>query len=352
VYNFNVDNVRVCKILGGSLDMSEVVKGVVCIGESINSIKRLDNAKIAVYTGSIGPQEAETKGTVLIESDAELKAFAKTEEKEVDDLIKSIKDSGVNCVVTGGAIDDMAAHFLEKYGIMALKISSKFELRRMCRAVKARPLVNVGAVNVEDQGYCSHISTREVGGTRITVFNHEDKDDTGVATIILRASTNNTLNDVDRAVDDGVNVVKAMCKLTPAKFVAGAGASDVEISRRLGEYGRKATGLEQYSIQKFAEAFEVFPRTIAENAGHNALDLFSSLLAAHEKGAVNAGINVEDGTVNVDNKILDLSSIKKQAISLARDTVCTILRVDQIIIAKQAGGPKVPNKQAGWDDTD
>lgn len=353
VYNFNVDNVRVCKILGGSLDMSTVVRGVVVMGESQNIVKQVESAQIAVFTCSIGVTESENKGTVLIENDKELMNFSKTEEKEVDDLIRGLKESGVNCVVTGSAIDDMAGHFLEKYGIMALKIGSKFELRRLCRAVNARPLVSVGPVSKEDQGFCGKITTQEIGATRVTIFSQETKDETGVATILLRASTNNILNDVDRAVDDGVNVVKSMCKNAPAKFLAGAGASDVEISRRLHEYGSKATGLEQYAIKKFAEAFEVFPRTLAENAGHGALEGFSACLAAHEKGNVSAGINVEDGMVLLDNKILDLASTKRQAISLARDTVCTILRVDQIIIAKQAGGPKVPNKQVGgWDDTD
>lgn len=353
VYNFNVDNVRVCKILGGSLDMSSVIKGVVVLSESHNSVKKIESAQIAVFTCSIGAMEAETKGTVLIEDAKELMNFSKSEEKEVDDLIRGLKDSGVNCVVTGGAIDDMAGHFLEKYGIMALKISSKFELRRLCRAVKARPLVTVGPVSKEDQGYCGRITTQEIGATRVTIFAQEGKDETGVATILLRASTNNILNDVDRAVDDGVNVVKSMCKNAPAKFVAGAGASDVELARRLKEFGSKTTGLEQYAIKKFAEAFEVFPRTLAENAGHAALEGFSACLAAHEKGHANAGINIEDGMVLFDNNILDLASTKKQAISLARDTVCTILRIDQIIIAKQAGGPKVPNKQVGgWDDTD
>jgi len=303
--------VRVCKILGGSIQMSEVIRGVVVMSESLNSIKRVENAQIAVFTCSIGITESETKGTVLIEDAQELMNFSKTEEKEVDDFIRAIRDSGVNCVVTGSEIDDMAAHFLQKYNIMALKIHSKFELRRLCRAVKARPLVSVGPVSKEDQGYCGHIHTREVGASRITVFVQESKDETGVATILLRASTNNMLNDVDRAVDDGVNVVKAMCKNAPAKFVAGAGASDVEISRRLREFGSRTTGLEQYAIKKFAEAFEVFPRTLAENAGHNALEGFSGCLAAHEKGQMNAGINVEDGSVLFDNKVLDLALTKK-----------------------------------------
>lgn len=358
VYNFNVDNIQVRKILGGSLDQSEVVKGVVLFGESSNAIKQVENARVAVFTCTIGPAEGETKGTVLIENAEELMNFSKSEEKEIDDLIKAVKDSGVNVVVTTGAIDDMAAHFLEKYGIMAIKLHSKFELRRLCRAVKARPMVSVGAVSPEDQGFCSKVFTREVGAVRVTVFGQENKDATSVATILLRASTHNILNDVDRAIDDGVNVIKAMCKHMPAKFVAGGAASDIEISRRMAEYGAKCVGLEQYAIKKFAEAFEVFPRTLAENAGHDAMEVISALLAAHEAGDINTGVNLEDGEtakvkdLTVDN-IFDLSAGKKQAIALARDTVCTILRVDQIIVAKQAGGPKMPKGGNGnWDDTD
>lgn len=350
VYNFNVDNVRVCKVLGGSLDQSEVVNGMVCFGDTSNSVKKLHHAKVAVYTCSIGPQEAETKGTVLIESAKELMAFSHSEEKEIDDMIKGIRDSGVTCVVTGSAIDDMALHFLDKYGIMAVKVHSKFELRRLCRACKARPLVNMTQLSPEDIGFCSEIYVKEVGATRCTIFAQDEKDESCVATLLLRASTNNILNDVDRAIDDGVNVVKAMCKFTPCKFVAGAGACDIEISRRLMAYGMSCTGLEQYAIKKFAEAFEFVPRTLAENGGHDALDCVSALLAAHEKGHLHAGLDIASGEVLMENKVLDLTISKKQAISLARDTVCTILRVDQIIVAKQAGGPKVPNKGQNWDE--
>lgn len=352
VYNFNVDNVRVCKILGGSLDQSEVVKGVIVPYNTMGEVKELKDAKIAVFTCSIAPPESETKGTVLITNAQELMNFSKTEETEMEALVKQLKDSGVDCVVTGGAIDDIAMHFLEKYGLMVIKLSSKFELRRLCRAVKARPLVSVGPVTAEDQGFCSHIKVREVGSSRITVFSQDKKDDTSVATILLRASTTNILQDVDRAVDDGVNVVKAMCKYAPAKFVAGGAASDIEIGRLLQQYGSTTSGLDQYSIKAFGEAMEVFAVTLAENAGHSSIDILSSLYASHEAGDTNHGICLDDGKVKDMTHVVDLCITKAQAMRLATDAVVTILRVDQIIQARLAGGPKVPQGQGNWDDTD
>jgi T-complex protein 1 subunit theta len=321
---------------------------VVIPKDTEGEIDELKNVKVAVFTCSVGAAEGETKGTVLIHNAEELMNFSKSEELEMEAMIKGIKDSGVDCIVTGGAIDDMALHFIEKYKMMIIRISSKFELRRLCRAIKARPLVAAGPVSPEDQGYCSHIYVKELGQTRVTVFNQDKKDDTAVATILLRASTKHILEDVDRAIDDGVNIVKAMCKYMPAKFVAGAGASDLEMSRRLTEYASTTTSLDQYSIKAFAEALEVFPRTLAENAGHDALTVLSDLYSAHEQGNIHAGVNIEDREIDMKTEVLDLAITKKQALKLATDAVTTILRVDQIIQARQAGGPKVP--QGGGDD--
>lgn len=243
---------------------------------------------------------------------------------------------------------------MDKYGLMAIRIGSKFELRRLCRAVKARPLVAVGAVKPDDIGFCSHIKVEEIGGTRVTVLSQDKKDDTSVATVLLRASTHNVMVDVERAIDDGVNVVKAMCKSTPAKFMPGAAACDIEVARRLAAYGTTCTGLEQYSIKAFAQALEVFPRVLAENAGHKSIDVVSALYAAHEKGDIHSGIDVEDGKIKDMSKtnILDLLATKKQALNLCTDAVVTIMRVDQIIQAKLAGGPKGPQGGGNWDDTD
>lgn len=358
MYNFNVDNVRVCKILGGSLEQSTVVKGMVLKGETQGNpdITEFTNAKIAVFTCSLEPAETETKGTVLIETAEQLMAYNKSEEKEIEEMIRGFKASGISVVVTGGTINDMAQHFLAKFDMMAIKVSSKFELRRLCRAVRARPLVALGAVRQEDAGFASRVHVKIIGMTKICVFEQEEVDDASVATVLLRASTHNILNDVERAVDDGVNIVKAMGKNAPCHFIAGGGAADIEIARRLLDHGAKSTGLDQYAIKKFGEALEVIPRTLAENAGQDGMAQIAKLYAAHESGKINMGINIDttgDGALidMVENNVVDLAITKKQALILATDAVVTILRVDQIIQAKKAGGPKLP-KNGHWDDTD
>jgi len=360
---FNVDNVRVCKILGSSLSQSEVVKGMVMIGETAGNrdISEVKDACIAIFTCSIEPSNTETKGTVLIKNAKELMAFNQGEEKEVEELIRGLKATGVNVVVTGGSIHDMAQHFLAKFDILAIKIHSKFELRRLCRTTKARPLVSTGTVRPEDCGYASRVSTKIIGHTKICIFNQDKDADTNVATVLLRASTHNILNDVERAIDDGVNVVKAMGKATgngtTCKFVSGGGAMDIEIARRLVDIGSKSTGLDQYAITKFGTSLEVIPRTLAENAGQDGMEMLSKLYAAHENGEVNMGINIDtsgDGKLQdmAKNNVFDLAVTKRQALALAVDAVVTILRVDQIIHAKPAGGPKIGQPKGHWDDTD
>jgi T-complex protein 1 subunit theta len=246
----------------------------------------------------------------------------------------------------------MARHFCERAGLMVLKISSKFELRRLCRAVGATPQVALGPVSKEHQGFCSNVFVREVGLRKVTVFAQDDNSDNNVATIMLRASTGGVLADVEKAVDDGINTIKAMGKNlgeTGAQFVAGAGATEIEMATRLYAIGAKSHGLDQYSIKKFAQAMEVVPRSLAVNCGQNPMDAVSNLYAAHEKGLATHGIDIEahsaGGTVDASEKhIYDLLPTKLQAMKLAIDAAVTVLRVDQFIQAKPAGGPKVPGK--------
>ena len=352
-FNFQVDNVRVVKILGGNLHQSEVIKGMVIPYPSIGKQKRIENAKIAVFTCAIQCADTETKGTVLIENANELMNFNISEEKEIDNAIKAISDSGVKVIVTGETIDDMATHFIEKYGMIALKVPSKFELRRICKATKARPLVTLGPVRPEEQGFAACVSVREYGSQKVTIFEQGATDHVQVATILLRSSTHNILNDIERAIDDGVNTVRALTR--DGRLVAGAGAFEIELARRLSDFSTQAPGLEQYALDKFAKSLEVVPRALAENAGQVAMDVISQLYAAHEKGNIHVGFDIENNTVGEvakENGILDLLYLKRQAIKLAIDAVLSILRVDAIIQSKPAGGPK--GKQGGghWDDED
>merc|ERR1719313_1833772 len=226
-----------------------------------------------------------------------------------------------------------------------MKCPSKFELRRVCRTTGASALVRLEPPTADDLGYCKHIYVKEIGSTRCTIFDHES-DNSRVATIVVRGSTPNIMDDVERAIDDGINVVKSMTR--DARFVPGAGATELLLADALMTFGEAQPGLEQYAINKYGLALEVVPRTLAENAGLDATNMIAEMYAAHKSGKAGMGIDIlNQGTA--DCGIMDLLHTKREAIKMACDAAVTVLRVDQIIMSKPAGGPKAP-AQEGIDD--
>ncbi|GLT76152.1 hypothetical protein SLA2020_478280 [Shorea laevis] len=351
--SFDVDNVRVAKLLGGGLHNSTVVRGMVLKNDAVGSIKRMEKAKVAVFASGVDTSATETKGTVLIHSAEQLENYAKTEEGKVEELIKAVADSGARVVVSGGAVGEMALHFCERYKLMVLKISSKFELRRFCRTTGAAALLKLSQPKPEDLGYVDLVSVEEIGGARVTVVRSEEGGNR-VSTVVLRGSTDSILDDLERAVDDGVNTYKAMCR--DSRMVPGAAATEIELARRLKEFSFKETGLDQYAIAKFAESFEMIPRTLSENAGLNAMDIISKLYENHASGNTKVGVDLEAGETGEDvckdvsiMSVWDLYVTKFFALKYAADAACTVLRVDQIIMAKPAGGPR-REQPAGMDE--
>jgi len=237
--NFNVDNVRVAKLVGGGLHNSTVVRGMVLKNDAAGSIKRVEKAKIAVFAGGVDTSATETKGTVLIHSAEQLENYAKTEEAKVEELIKAVADSGAKVIVSGAAVGDMALHFCERYKLMVLKISSKFELRRFCRTTGAVAILKLSQPNADELGYADSVSVEEIGGARVTVVKNEEGGNS-VATVVLRGSTDSILDDLERAVDDGVNTYKSMCR--DSRIIPGAAATEIELAKRLKEFSLKETG--------------------------------------------------------------------------------------------------------------
>ncbi|XP_042492174.1 T-complex protein 1 subunit theta-like [Macadamia integrifolia] len=348
--NFNVDNVRVAKLVGGGLHNCSVVRGMVLKTDAVGSIKRVEKAKIAVFAQGVDTSATETKGTVLIHSAEQLENYAKTEEAKIEELIKAVADAGAKVIVSGGAVGDMALHFCERYKLMVLKISSKFELRRFCRTTGSVALLKLSQPNPDDLGFADSISVEEIGGVRVTIVKNEEGGN-AVATVVLRGSTDSILDDLERAVDDGVNTYKAMCR--DSRIVPGAAATEIELARKLKEFSFKETGLDQYAIAKFAESFEMVPNTLAENAGLNAMEIISTLYADHAAGNTKVGLDLEEGACKdvTAMNIWDLYVTKFFALKYAADAACTVLRVDQIIMSKPAGGPKRdPPAGAGMDE--
>lgn len=341
---FSVENIRVAKVLGGSISDSSVVSGAVLLRNVEGTIHKVSNARVAIYTCDFEASQSETKGTVLLKSAKEFTNYNKSEELMLESKIKAIAESGVT-VIAAPKFGEVAMHFLEKYKIMAIRCQSKFDLRRVARTTGAIAMAKMNTPTPDEQGRADHVEVEEIGSTKCIVF-RQDKEGSRIATILVRASTQNLLDDIDRSIDDAVNVYKGMTR--DPRFVAGAGACEIELSRKLHEFAEARPGLDQYSIKKYADSLEVIPRVLAETSGFDATNIISSLVAAHAAGKPTAGLDITEGVVtdSLKAQILDLLITKHWAIKLATDAVCNILRVDQIIMAKMAGGPKPRDMQA------
>ncbi|KAK9471774.1 chaperonin Cpn60/TCP-1 family [Dipodascopsis tothii] len=353
--SFNVDNVRVVKIMGSSLAASTVVKGMVINREVEGVVKKIGKSKVGVYTCPIDISQTDNKGTVLLHNAKEMLDFTKGEEAQLEEMVKGLADTGMRVIIAGQQVGDLAKNYLDRYGILVLRVPSKFELRRLCRVVGATPLARLGPPMPEEMGTIDVVETVEIGGDRVTVFRQE-QEKTRTSTVIVRGATQNYLDDIERAIDDGVSVVKALAK--DARLVAGAGAAEIKLQQRIVDYADKTPGILQHAIKKFGEAFEAVPRVLADNAGLDATEVLGRLYASP---SLTAGIDVDDesgtGTGVLDVKehaIFDALSAKAWAIKLATDTVNTILSVDQIVMAKRAGGPQMPkqNLPGNWDEDD
>ena len=339
--NFNTDNVRVAKIIGNAVNATNVIRGMCVTRGAFGSVTDVRNAKVAVYGIPLDSATTETKGTVLLKSAEELKRYNDSEEEALEKVIRDVAEKGVNVIVCGQQVGELALHFCNKFGIFVLKCPSKWELRRICRTTGAANLVRLEPPEDADIGTCGHVYVREIGSTLCTILDQES-DASKVATIVVRGSSMNIMDDVERAIDDGVNAIKSMTR--DARFVPGAGGAELLLADALQQFAEAQPGLDQYAINKFGLALEVVPRTLAENAGLDAANIVASLYAAHKAGHSAAGIDIVQGKVTNDSGIMDLLFTKKEAIRLATEAAVTVLRVDQIIMSKPAGGPKVPEQ--------
>ncbi len=374
---FDVDSVRCVKILGASLLHSTVLPGMLIQREPMGSVHVAARAKIAVFACPISTSRTETKGTVLIKGAAELQTFSSGEEAILAEQVAAIAAAAVKVVVSGDTISELALHFIERAGMMAIKIPSKFDLRRLCKAVGATPLARLGAPTAEEAGYCVSVRVVEIGGTRCTVFDQTplatpspaamDVDGAAaaeplflggqgsrLATIVVRSNTMSMLDDVERAIEDGLHTIKNVtCR--DGRLLAGGGAAEMEIARLLAEWAKVTPGLTQHAIKAYGGAFEAIPATIASNAGGDAAEVINKLHWAHNKGLLAEGVDVDSAGDVVDAPtlgIFDALIVKKNAIRLATEAALTVLRVDQIIMSKPAGAGAPKPRPAGPIDED
>jgi T-complex protein 1 subunit theta len=344
--NFEVDRIRVTKIHGGNFNQSFVVEGMAISNKVLGTETFKENAKVAIYAQGIELSGPENKGTVLLNNADELMNYTKGEEQKMEEFIKGIKDAGCDVVISGGAVSEIAGHYLNKYRILCVKVNSKFELKRIGQTVGATSIIRTSPPLPEELGYVESIKQEEMASQRLTIVKTRDSK---IATIVIRSASLNILEELERAIDNAVNVVRSVGK--DPNFVPGAGATEIELAHQLQQFGATVPGLDQYAVLKFAEALEVVPKVLAENAGHSHVDAITALYAAHQKGSKNTGVEVDSGDARkeegkvltcdaVSKGLMDHMESKRWAIRFTVDAILTVLQVDQIIMSKQAGGPK------------
>lgn len=377
---FNVDNVRVVKILGSSLPASKVVKGMVFPQRPEGLVQQAANARVCMFTSAFDIQHTETKGTVLLNNADELLKFSKGEEKRVDEFVSELKLANISVVVCGAAIGSLAQHYLNKHGILAFRVPSKFDMLRLARVTNSSLLPALRVPDEQEVGVIDSVDVEEIGGDLVTVFKQSERR-SRTATIVLRGATQNTLDDVERAIDDGVAAVKSLARGAlkastepefakqkeahelnepSARLVPGAGGAEIAIAAEVFAHGERTPGVAQHAVKAYARAFEVVPRTLASNAGLDDSEVVAKMYAYPVNQSLDKqknpapGVDVEaesaDGVLDAKSQgIYDISVAKESAIELATEAACTVLTVDQIIMAKRAGGPAMPKQGGDWD---
>lgn len=244
----------------------------------------------------------------------------------MEKFVQGLAEAGINVVVGSGSISDVSLHFFEKYKMLVLKIMSKWEIKRIAKSVGAQAIVKLGTPTPEEIGYANEVSVQEISSNKVTIF-RRDENENKMSTIILRGSTNTLLDDAERAIDDGVNTVKSLVK--DKRMLPGGGAVEIHIASKIQSFAKEQPGLDQYAVEKFGQAFEVIPRTLAENAGLKAEEIIAKLYAETNKSS-EVGLDVSDGNIKNMKEacILDSMECKTWSIKLCLDAVLTILKVD------------------------
>ncbi|KAJ1080337.1 hypothetical protein NDU88_000556 [Pleurodeles waltl] len=347
---FNADNVRVCKIIGASILHSSLLEGMVFKRKAEGCVTSVMDAKVAIYSCGFGMMNTETAGTVLLESAADLMNFGNCQENLMETRVLSILKTGVNVVVVAGKVEDLALYYADRYKLMVVRMTSRYDMRHLAKATGATILMTLVPPLIEDIGHCDQVYLDEIGDTQVVIFKKQ-KNCSSVTTIILRGSTEELLSNVEQGVTNAVKVYQVLTM--NATLVPGAGATEIELCVKLRFLGVTHPGTEHYGILEFAHALESLPRALAENAGLNVNEAMARLKAVHQLQAPNVGFNlVGDGPDTVDAAkagILDSFLVKHWGIKLATNVAVTLLGISHIVMAKKSGGPKPRGENPNWD---
>ncbi len=336
----DIDNIQLIKKTGKSLTETQLIKGIIIDKEIVNPgmPKLKENAKIALLDSALEIEKTEISAEIRIKDPTQMKAFLDQENIMMQDMVTKIKASGANIVFCQKGIDDMVQHFLAKDGIIAARRVKESDMEKLARATGGRIVSDLDDLKKEDIGFAGLVEERKIGDDKL-IFVEKCKDPHAVA-ILIRAGLERLVDEAERALTDSLSVVSDVMENN--KIVPGGGAIEIEIAKELRKYATKVGGREQLAVEAFADAVEVIPRTLAENAGLEPIDILVELRSIHDKDDGKfKGLNVFTGKLqdSIANGVIEPITVKEQAIKSAAESAALILRIDDVITAK---APKAP----------
>ncbi|NTV27684.1 MAG: thermosome subunit, partial [Methanothrix sp.] len=338
----DTDNITVEKKVGGSIGDSVLISGVVIDKDRLHPSmpKKVTDARIALLNAAVEIEKTEVDAKIQITSPDQLQAFLDQEETMLKGMVDKIAASGANVLFVQKGIDDLAQHYLAKAGIYTVRRIKKSDMEKLARATGARVVTSIHEISKEDLGKAGLVEERKVSDEKMTFV--EECNNPKSVSIILRGGTEHVVDELDRAMEDALRVVGVAVE--DKLLVAGGGAPEVELALRLRAYASTVGGREQLAIESFADAMEIIPKTLAENAGLDQIDTLVSLRSQHEKGVKTAGLDMDTGKPVDMLKlgVVEPLRVKTQAINSAAEAAVMILRIDDVIASKSggpAGGP-------------
>ena len=332
----DLNDIKIEKKAGDDTSSSKLIEGIVIDKERVhNSMQRsTKNAKVLLLDAPLEVKETEIDAKIQITSPTQIQEFIEQEEKILKEMVDSVISSGANAVFCQKGIDDIAQHYLAKNGIFALRRMKESDMKRLSKATGASIVTSIRGISKSDIGSAGLIEERKISGEHM-VFVEKCKNAKAV-TLLVRGGTEHVVSEVERALTDAIGDLAAA--LSTKKIVAGGSAIELEISKHVRKYAESFSGREQLAVRAFADALEVIPITLAENAGLDPITTLAELKAKHDSNNIWAGLNVYNGKVEDMWKkgVIEPAKIKAQAISSSSDVAIMLLRIDDIIAARQS----------------
>lgn len=338
----DLDDIMVEKQPGESLTDTKLVEGVIIDKEVAHPKmpKRVENARIALVKSALEIKKTEFTAKINIESPGEIEAYLRQEEDMIRSMVSRVKESGANVLFCQKGIDDIAEHLLAREGILAAKQVKESDMEKLAKATEGRMATRIDELTGEDLGDAGFVEERKIGDDKM-IFVEDCKNPKAVA-ILVRGGTERIVDEAERSIHDALSVVRDVVE--EPKIVAGGGAPEIEIARAVREAAIGRPGREQLAMEKFADAFEVIPSVLAENAGLDPIDILSEMKARHERGELWAGVNVVEGGVEDMRKleVYEPLVVKKQITKSTTEAAAMILKIDDVIATAKMKPPAMP----------